>query len=711
MVVLRRCFAVVLLLYIATGALAVEPFRPLKTSLPPVIDGQLDDPAWASAPVVRGFTTYTPDWGKPQSEQTEVLMAYDDENLYFAFRCLDVEPWQIKASVTSRDNMMRDDWVCINLDSFNDQQGLYAFYVNPLGIQGDSRATPTNEDRSFDLVWYSAGVQTADGYTVEISIPTKSIRFSERKPVRMGVVFERFIARRTEGGTNPALDPAKGTAWLTQMHPLVYDDITPYRVLEILPALTYSHRDRQEQGSLISEERKGEFGITGKYGVTQDLILDATYNPDFSQVEADAGQVDVNLRYSLFYPEKRPFFLEGSDQFAMAENTDIVYTRTIASPLIGAKLSGKLAETQTIAALYALDEPAPTAGAGSNPRAHFGILRYKKGLAEDSYLGGLGALRETNERGNRVGGLDGVIRLGESSTIAFAGFLSQTLQKGATSADGDKADVAYRYQDRSLGLGASVARVSNLFAADMGFVQRTGIFCIAGTVSPRFYPSSDIVRQIVVSLDSKQTRDLPSGLWETSNILRVQFLLGGTITAMVRGDLETEVYAGGSFNTNGVMVGLGGQVTKDFYLSLTAARNNAIYYVEPSDGFLYQTTLNVRYQPWETLTGEYTFTYDDFFRASNRERLYQYAIHRFKGTYQPNRYLFFRAIAEYNDFRKQLLTDFLVSFTYIPGTVLQAGYGSIYEKILWENDRYVPADGFLRTRQAFFFKASYRWIM
>lgn len=711
MAFLPRCCTVMMLILAATGVRAGEPFHPLKTGQAPVIDGRLDDDVWLSAPSVRGFTTYTPDWGKAQSEQTEVLMAYDAENLYFAFRCLDREPAQIKASVTSRDNMMRDDWVCINLDSFGDQQGLYAFYINPLGVQGDSRATATNEDRSFDLVWYSAGVQTTEGYTVEVAIPVKSIRFSENKPVQMGVIFERFIARRTEGGTNPPLDPARGIAWLTQMHPLVYDDITPYRVLEILPAVTYTHRERSQEGTLAPEERKGEFGITGKCGVTQDLILDATYNPDFSQVEADAGQVDVNLRYDLFYPEKRPFFLEGSEQFAMAENSDIVYTRTIASPFIGAKLSGKLTETNTVAALYALDEPAASGTAGSSSKAHVGILRYKKKLADDSYLGGLGVLRETSERGNRLGGLDGVIRLGESSTVGFTGLLSQTVDRDLPSGDGHKADVAYRYQDRNLGLGAFVGGISDRFAADVGYVQRTGLFYVAGAVSPRFYPSSEFVRQIVLSAESRQTKDLPSRLWETANILRVQFLLGGTINALLRGDLETEVFAGRLFNADGVTFTLGGQLTKELYLSLTAARNNAIYYAEPSDGSLYQGMLNVRYQPWETFTGEYAFTYADFFGSAGRERLYRYTIHRFKGVVQPNRYLFFRVITEYNDFWKRLLTDFLVSFTYVPGTVLHAGYGSIYEKIRWETDRYVAARRFLETRRGFFFKASYRWIL
>ena len=147
---------------------AQRAFIPLYAETPPVIDGALDDTVWKRAPTFDGFKTFTPDYGSDLVGETIAYFAYDSDNLYFAFRALDPEPDKIKASVTNRDNMLRDDWVAINLDSFNDQQSLYALYINPLGIQGDSRYSAGHEDRSFDLVWYSAGRIDSAGYTVDI---------------------------------------------------------------------------------------------------------------------------------------------------------------------------------------------------------------------------------------------------------------------------------------------------------------------------------------------------------------------------------------------------------------------------------------------------------------------------------------------------------------------------------------------------------------
>lgn len=329
---------------------ANEILKPLKANKPPIIDGVLDDEIWKAAPFVTNFKTFTPDFGKDASQKTEAYMAYDSLNLYFAYKCYDSEPDKIKGSITNRDNIANNDWICLNLDSFNDQQSLYAFYINPYGIQMDSRFSNNAEDFGFDVVWYSAGKINNDGWIAEFSIPLKSIRYSDGNPVEMSVFFERRISRYSEQSSYPEFDPQKGFAILTQMSPMIYYDLEHYTLLEILPAVTYNQQYAIDKGELASTESKGEVSLTAKYGITSDLILDGTYNPDFSQIEADAGQVDVNLRSNLFYEEKRPFFLEGSEVFklgatAMSEIDPvrtIVHTRNIVNPLTGIKLSGKL---------------------------------------------------------------------------------------------------------------------------------------------------------------------------------------------------------------------------------------------------------------------------------------------------------------------------------------------------------------------------------
>ncbi|MDH5406968.1 MAG: carbohydrate binding family 9 domain-containing protein, partial [Candidatus Aminicenantes bacterium] len=445
------------ILSIALSAVAQDkpqPLIPLKTDTPPVIDGILDDPVWQKAPHITGFKTYHPDFGKEMVDATVAYYAYDRENLYFAFRCFDSQPDKIKASVTSRDNIRSDDWICINLDSFNDQQSLYAFYINPLGIQEDSRFAGGLEDASVDMVWYSEGNIDDKGYTLELKIPFKSIRFSHKEPVEMGVIFERMISRRSEAGTYPPLDPEHGANFLTQTVTLIFHDIKHYTLFELLPAVTYSRRSSIAQGRLASEADRGDLSLTAKYGITSDLILDGTLNPDFSQVEADAGQVDFNLRYALFFPEKRPFFLEGLEKFNFGgyDSGDplgaIVHTRTIVDPLAGIKLNGKVGDKNTIASIYAMDELLDTE---EEDFAHFSIFRYKRTLSKDGFIGGFYTGRERKNGFNRILGADGQIRINPPTLFGFHFFQSQSkLDENYPRDDGHALGLHYFYGTRDM---------------------------------------------------------------------------------------------------------------------------------------------------------------------------------------------------------------------------------------------------------------------
>jgi hypothetical protein len=274
---------------------------PLAVDTPPTIDGVLDEPFWENAPFVTGFKTWQPDYGKDMEDDSIVYMAYDRENLYFGFRCFDTEPHRIKSSVSNRDNIHSDDWIGINLDTFNDHQSLHVFYCNPLGIQADSRFEGGNEDFSVDMVWYSEGKIDDQGFVVEIQIPLKSIRFRHKDPVEMGVIFERAIKRKTMAGTYPALDPVQGPNFLTQTMTMRYPDVKHYRLLEFIPAATYRRQGEMEEGRLAFNDDQGDLSLTARYGITSELILDGTLNPDFSQVESDAGQIDFNQRFALFW--------------------------------------------------------------------------------------------------------------------------------------------------------------------------------------------------------------------------------------------------------------------------------------------------------------------------------------------------------------------------------------------------------------------------
>ncbi|MGE5199224.1 MAG: DUF5916 domain-containing protein, partial [Rhodospirillaceae bacterium] len=716
---IRACAVAALLgLVWASPGDAADPLLPLRTATPPVIDGDLGDAVWRSAPAVTGFKTWMPDYGKDMPDQTIVSYAYDAENLYFAFRAFDSEPARIKASIAARDGITADDWVCINLDSFGDRQSLYALYVNPLGIQGDSRYAAGREDFGFDAVWYSAGRIDSQGYTIEVRIPFKSLRYGNANPVRMALIFERRVSRRSEHGTYPPLDPKVGPNFLTQNVPIEFAGIRHYRLVEILPDAVYDYQMQRVGESLERASSGPDVGLTAKYGVTAQLVFDGAVNPDFSQVEADAGQVDVNRRYALFYPEKRPFFLEGRDSFNYtgadySPMQSVVHTRTIVNPIAGAKLTGKLAAADTLASIYAVDEqPDAAVEAGSPEYAQVAVLRYKRSLEGDSYLGGFYTGREEGDAFNRVYGGDGSLRVTPAGAFGFYAFGSSTRPRGGDTAAGHSVLANYTHDNRKMGLYFQALDISQGFDTWTGYVYRTGVFQTSALLTPRFYPKSAVVRRVEPTVVADFVRDAPSGLWEQWYEGGLTLILprSGRITAKYHS--SNEIFENESFDTTGVQALASAQFTKELRIQGQFAYQQAIYYsADPFPGTSTSASVVLLYQPSDQWLFDLRGTYSGFSQASDGRRLYDYGIYRAKATYQWNRYLFFRGIGEYNTYKRQLLTDFLASFTYIPGTVLHLGYGSLYEKVQWRDDRYVPGRDLRETQRGFFLKASYLWRM
>jgi hypothetical protein len=704
-----------------TAAERIDPrsflLTPLKTDSPPVIDGNLNDIVWAEAPSATDFEIFIPEMGKKQPEKTVVSMAYDSDNLYFAFRCFDDEPDKIKAAVSQRDKITNDDFVCINLDSFNDQQSLYAFYVNPLGIQGDSRFASNNEDFSVDMVWYSAGRIDEKGYTVEMRIPLKSIRYASGDRVLMAVFFERTINRRQEHGSYPPMDPARGHSFLTQMARMEYFGLKRYTLFELLPAFTFGRNSTRSEGVLQRSPDSRELSLTGKYGLTPSLILDGTINPDFSQIEADAGQVDANLRYDLYYPEKRPFFLEGSENFnvgaaASSPLLAVVHTRTIIDPKIGFKLTGKVGPRDTIASIFAVDAASPGAEGGSGAEdATFGIFRYRRTTSQDGYLGLFYTSRIQNGRNNYVAGTDGQIRVSKAGMLSFHAFGSSTRpEEGAARTSGRALSLDYFHDTNTLGLSASLVDISPGFEADTGYLIRTGLTSAVVNITPRIYPKWTWLRRVSPFVELSALKDYDSGLMERDFSLGMTAVLKGSTAVSVTLSDATEIFLGRRFQTDGFKLVGKSQITKWLYFALSFRNGKAIRYSSDSfQGYGTQSSASAVFQPTENLNLSLTWTYADLFRSGTGERVYDYNIYWSRLTYQMNKYLFFRGIVEYNAYRGELLTDFLASFTYIPGTVIHLGYGSLYEKTAWEDGIDRPSDRLAETRRGFFFKASYLW--
>ena len=583
------------------------------------------------------------------------------------------------------------------------------------------------EDMSFDTVWFSKGNLDDSGYIIEIAIPFKSLRFPYKKEFIIGLGVRRSIGRKSETVTLPEYDPHKGSR-LSQRQMIAVSDINYDRLFEIIPALTLkqgsSYVGREWQESV----RLNDFSLTGKIGITPEFILDVTYNPDFSQVESDAGQIDINLRYALFYAEKRPFFLEGQDYFAFACTEpgnasfmmpfkNVVNTRSIVDPLIGLKLIGKVGDNNRLLTLFALDEypkkMSEADGKNFEKNAVISIFRYKRGLYKDSYFGGFYTWRQLSGSSNRLIGSDGRFRLTGKSKIEYYAFASFSHDvKTKTQRLGSAFALEYSYLSRKINLNIGFHEISKDFRTDIGYIIRTGISKIPLTLEYTVYPDSKFFQRIKLVHMSRFSIDKYSNLFETVNWLGFEIHMprqGMMWMGFYPG--HNEIYANQRFQKYKFAMGVSGQIFKQVYFDFNTIRGKKVYYdlEKPFQGKGSTAWLNLIFQPSRKLNIGVRFTYDSFYRDSDDEKIYDYTIIRNKTTYQLNRYLFFRGIVEYNSYHERINADFLASFTYIPGTVIQAGYGSIYEKMWRDGQEYFPVDDYIQIYKAFFFKASYLW--
>jgi hypothetical protein len=417
---------------------------------PPVIDGQLNDAVWKNAAVFGDFLQIQPGDNVPPSSPTEVLMGYDAKNLYIAFHITEPRD-KVRANVARRDNIFDDDYVGIYFDTFNDKRQAYCLFFNPLGIQADGTYTEGNgEDYSVDIVMDSKGVLTENGFDIEIAIPFKSLRYEAGKDKQWGVqLFRRIKYNNAElDSWMPISRSISGT--LSQAgHVTGLEGIETARQLEINPSFTLSQSGRRSRftfnndpaGRFVNDGLKGEFGLTAKLGITPTITLDFAYNPDFAQVEADAPVSTANVRFPIFFAEKRPFFLERIEMFRSPLN--LVNTRAIVDPDMAAKLTGKQGKN-TFGILYASDnapgnfskderetllecrlkrltEPDTVCGIERfvDKNADIGVLRFKRDVGKESNIGFFATTYNFVDHHNNTGAVDGRLRFDKKTVAEF----------------------------------------------------------------------------------------------------------------------------------------------------------------------------------------------------------------------------------------------------------------------------------------------------
>jgi len=457
------------------------------------VDGVMDELHWKNATRIDLNFENKPGEGLPAPIKTEAYLYEDGVNLYVAIKAYDPDPSKIRASLRDRDSLWQDDNVGIIVDTFNDSRSGYEFFVNPLGAQADMRMSDLNgwdEDDSWDAIWDSAGKITEFGYVVEMSIPFNALRFPQTEgELTWNIAAWRNYPREVKMQTaNVKLD-RNIKCNLCQFDQLIgLKTIKPSNNFQITPTLTLSRSDEKEDipGQWQSGSVENEPGLDVRWGITQDMVLNATINPDFSQVESDAGQLDVNSTYSLFFPEKRPFFLDGASYFDTSR-FNFVHTRNIADPDVGIKLTGKSSE-HSYGLMVANDSNTSFLMPGNegsdlatlDQKSEVMIGRYKMDVGERNNVGVLATVRNSDNYNNTLMSVDGNYWVNETDNISYQFAHAQTdnteyLQteyEVDESQKGNALSINYARETRNYNLRAGYTSVTEDFRADLGFQSR-----------------------------------------------------------------------------------------------------------------------------------------------------------------------------------------------------------------------------------------------
>jgi len=393
------------------------------------VDGVMDEPAWRAARTIRLPREFSPGDGTPAPVKTECGITYDASRLYIGCHAFDPHPGRIRAHLEDRDRAFDDDRIAIILDPFGDHRRGYEFLVNPLGVQMDGLRGPAGEDFSWDAIWESHGRITADGYVVEVAIPFKAMDFPEDADrSSWGIILARHWPRSVSHELASIRVDQGNSCFMCQAEHLEgLHGLQSGHDVELDPTLTSRRTDTRDSltaATIGTGAVHVHPGITGHWGMTSNLNLDVTANPDFSQVEADAAQLQTNRRFAVFFPEKRPFFQQGSDIFDVPGH--LVNTRTVVDPTAGVKLAGKVGPW-AVGAFYAHDRENRILIPGSQSSqtavlsqdVDGGVLRVRRDLGQSSYLGLTVTDREAGAYHNRLAFVDGLARLDDATTVAY----------------------------------------------------------------------------------------------------------------------------------------------------------------------------------------------------------------------------------------------------------------------------------------------------
>jgi len=729
------------------------------------IDGNLTGAEWDSAALLTGFSQYTPVDGTAADDSTEVRVMYSDLAMYVAIRAFEPHG-NVVNTLADRDRIASEDHVRLYFDTFADRRRAFVIMANALGVQGDGIWTEGGSgsgttDQSPDFVFESKGKVDASGYTIEMRIPFKSLRYQQSQQQSWGLHVMRHVQH---SGTVQSWAPAENSRASLLAQSGMLRGLTGLRrglVLDVNPVVT-----SQSTGAMRSptDQRWAyrtsdpEYGGNLRWGATPNLSVSGTINPDFSQVEADVGQVVFDPRAAIAFPEKRPFFLEANENFEVPNS--LIYTRNIAAPVGAAKASGKVGDFN-VGVLSAMDDRTVSASGDDNPL--FTIARVRRDLGAGSNAGVVFTDRTEGSTYNRVAGVDTRLLLGK---FVFAGQVagSMTRLPGFSQATRPLFDFALVKPGRARGLSMVVEGVHPEFYTASGFIPRAGI--AHANVTPRwsFFPKDSRIEALSISgivdgtwewdrfMNGTEPNDIKlqtstniswRGGWRTGLFTFVEsfkypgFLYenfyieqrdaGGAVT-------DTVPYVGTDRLPNyGIDLNISTPQWQQFSGSLGLTAGHDDNFDEWSSAWIAFTTINLNWRPTDRMRVESRYVEQRYHRVSDGSLVRRRMIPRVKLEYQVARPVFVRLVGQYDATRVDSLRDDsrtnnpilimngdgtfrraaaqergglrwdgLFSYQPNPGTVFFLGYGST----LASPEFFTPSL-LERTRDGFFVKASY----
>ncbi|UCG62342.1 MAG: carbohydrate binding family 9 domain-containing protein [Candidatus Zixiibacteriota bacterium] len=704
------------------------------------IDGNLDDHAWSLASSADNFVERSPgDMTEPEV-QTRALITYDEDHLYVAFLCYD-DPSAIRATMSQRDQYGGDDEVCLLVDTYGDASWAYEFFVNPYGVQKDRLwSSVGGEDQGFDLIWQSAAQVTDSGYQVEIAIPFSSMRFPSKDVQSWKVDFWRNRPRESFKQYSWAAYDRDNQCWVCQMGTVDgIENVRSGKGLELLPTFVANQSGNlvqvgDEEFDFDNSDPDGEFSLGAKYSISSNIVAEGAYNPDFSQIESDAAQIDVNTTIALFYPERRPFFQEGSDLFRTLFNS--FYTRTINDPQLALKFIGRT-DRNSFGILSAIDDNTPymipleeSSILINTGRSTANVIRGMRTIRGNSQVGFILTDRRFEDGGSgSIAAGDYFIRVSRSYILDGQFILSHTREPdnqemtqdfdGMTFDNGEHT-VAFDgesffghafiarllYMPRNFGYILNYNEVSPSYRTETGYDPTMDYRDASVFTRYRFEFNNSIFQTVTpqIYFQRRWSFDGPRKFGNLNFAVNASTTVAQTNVTLAY-QIHDELYRGVEFeDLRHIDFDINSQLSDKLgcYLSFERGKSIARRFLLVGDETSIDAGLDLK--PFDRLVIEPNLSYARSVSEETGVELYSGYITRTRLRFQANKELSVRLVVQYDDFYERWDIDPLITYRISPFSVFYAGSTYDYANLQMGPDG--QRDWKLSSRQ-FFMKLQY----